>query len=1289
MTAVSFRACRSRTHPARARASRRCVPTLECLEARNLLDGGLAHPNYAVFHEAGAALDGAPAPTSDAFTPAGLRHAYGIDLLSADGTGETIAIVDAYDNPNFVSRSPTLPVGLDNAFLSSDLHQFDVQYGLPEPPGFFTKVDQSGGTSYPGTDPAGAGNNNWEAEEALDVEWAHALAPGAKIILVETRTNANSNVFAGITWAGGQSGAQVVTISWGIGEYSRELSNDAYFVQPSTYGVTYVAATGDAGAPGSYPAFSPNVLAVGGTTLHVDGNGNYSSESGWSSGGGGISPFEPQPAYQGSLTQVSPHRAIPDVSFDADPATGVSIYDSYNGAASGGPWYQLAGTSLGSPGWAALVALADQIRASANLPSLNGAAQTLPGLYRLPASAVHDVTTGNNGFAAGPGYDLVTGIGTPIVNKLVPDLAGLVVVAGSTPANGAVLSTAPTEYTILFSDPINPNTLSASALQVNGVAASSATLDTTGTVATFTFSSNPVTAPGPQTLALAAGVLAAANVGYPNAPYTATFTINPPPIITTLNLGHTTVGLSFSQTILASGGTGSLTFSATGNLPDGVTLSSQGVLGGTAVVSGSYSFTVTVADGTGAVVSQNFTLVVDAGPFSQYLVTLAGASTIQAGKSFLVAAQAVDAFGNAVASYDGPAAVTLSLTPSPTSSAANFPATVSLSATGLGVFLGTVQQVGSYTITAHSDSFSGTSSPITVTPGPAALLAFTSQPQNTPTGVAMPAITVQVQDLFGNPITSDNTYTVTLTIASGPGTFTGGNTTVTVHNGAARFTNLTFAIPGSYTLSARASAPLTGPHSNVFIITPLQVAAGSFIGSPTGFALRFNAPFLINPSTPVLYGHGSGTLPTASSVLLTTDPGNLNDIAAYVNGSLVLDPINHRIRFLTTTMANVANYGPSPLLPDGVYTAVIRSSAATAGFQALASGGGYLDGLGTGKPGSGDFMASFTVNAGSAHEDVVWVPPTADGPGQPLNAPGNNQVGGGYPIYLSDSTGVVTDVQVTFHYTPALLTVTGVTGAGFSLLGSSTPGQAVLQYHGPALPAGVQTPIGYLVAKVPAGSVTNPVPYRVEHLLHLSNVLLNGGDLLVTTADALHLVAYVGDADGNGMYNSNDAMLISRTLLSTDSGFSAYPLVDPAIVADTDGYGFIPADAALQVNEAGTGLPTATLATPPIPPGVFLAMGTANVSPGPSLMSGLHTLSRGLLAPTAPLEVAPPPGANSSARILAPANAGAGSATFNTPRTKGTRRAPLSPPWLLAAPPDAASRLVALDKLFAESAADA
>jgi hypothetical protein len=590
--------------------------------------------------------------------------------------------------------------------------------------------------------------------------------------------------------------------------------------------------------------------------------------------------------------------------------------------------------------------------------------------------------------------------------------------------------------------------------------------------------------------------------------------------------------------------------------------------------------------------------------FSEYLVTAQVASSgVTAGNSFLVTVQAADQFGHPITSgYSGPAGVTLNVNPA--SSASSFPETVSIGSNGMGTGLGTLDVVGTYTITASAGAFSGTSTPLTVTPASPVKLGFAAQPASTPTGDVLPAVTLQVLDLYGNVVTSDTSDVITLGIASGPGTFrAGSSTTATVHNGVATFSNLTLVTPGSYQLSATVPGAFTGPNSTTFQVVPLQVVPGSLAGTPWGLSLQFNAPILSNSTTPVLYGKGFGALAPAPSVIVTTDPGNLGDTAAIVEGSVVLGPGNS-LTFIATNTALVANNG-SPVLPDGTYTLILRSTAATDGFQALNAGGGFLDGLANGLAGSGDYKATFTVNAAAMKDDVVWVPDTADGPGQPLAAPGMNQAGGGYPIYLNDTTGNVSSVLVTLNYDPTLLNVTGVTGANFTLLGSSTPGHAVLQYSGPALPKGNQTPIGFVTAMVPAGSTGSPMPYKARDLLHLSGVSLNGGAVAVTTSDALHLVAYVGDANGDGTYSSADAVLITRAALQIDSGFTAYPLIDPVIVADTDGSGFIPADAALQINEAGVNYPTATLPSPPIPSGTVFTPLVSRAAP----MVNVATLS--------------------------------------------------------------------------------
>ncbi|MFT3883703.1 MAG: proprotein convertase P-domain-containing protein [Gemmatales bacterium] len=379
----------------------RCVPT------------ATASYDYVLNPLAGATQYSSSGPVG--LTPSQIRTAYGFNSISfesvtGDGSGQTIAIVDAYDNPKFVSST-------SNSFNTSDLHLFDQAFGIADPPSF-TKLNQNGGTSYP------TGDTGWGGEIALDVEWAHALAPKASIVLVEANSASYSDLMAAVTYARSIAGVSVVSMSWGGSEFSGETSYDSVFTTPSGHqGVTFVASTGDSGQPGGYPAFSKNVVAVGGTRLTLGSGGAYSSESGWTYSGGGISTVESKPSYQSSVTLSSTKRTIPDVSFDADPNSGVAVYDSYaNGNNS--PWEQVGGTSFSAPAWAAIFAIANQGRVINGLGTLNGATQTLPMLYALAASDFHDVTTGSNGYSASTGYDLVTGRGSPYANLVARDLSG-------------------------------------------------------------------------------------------------------------------------------------------------------------------------------------------------------------------------------------------------------------------------------------------------------------------------------------------------------------------------------------------------------------------------------------------------------------------------------------------------------------------------------------------------------------------------------------------------------------------------------------------------------------------------------------------------------------------------------------------------------------------------------------------------------------------------------------------------------------------------------------------------
>ncbi len=222
------------------------------------------------------------------YTPAQITAAYGLNAITftssagatvkGDGSGETIALIEMYHDPN----------------LASDLATFDAAYGLPTPT--LNVVDQAGNQT----------NTGWAQEESLDVEWAHAIAPGASILVVEaapadSATQQLQNLLNAVNTARNTAGVVVVSMSWGFSEMSNESSFDTYFTTPSGHaGITFIAASGDDGVV-EYPAASPNVLSVGGTTLNLSSSGGYGSETAWASSGGGYSQYELEPSYQHSV----------------------------------------------------------------------------------------------------------------------------------------------------------------------------------------------------------------------------------------------------------------------------------------------------------------------------------------------------------------------------------------------------------------------------------------------------------------------------------------------------------------------------------------------------------------------------------------------------------------------------------------------------------------------------------------------------------------------------------------------------------------------------------------------------------------------------------------------------------------------------------------------------------------------------------------------------------------------------------------------------------------------------
>jgi hypothetical protein len=405
---IAMRSRRFEKLPPRGNDRRRTPKLqLESLESRAMLAASpltnvVCSPNVSFFAGSGFSV----------YSPNQIRHAYGFDQVGWNGAGQTIAIVDAYDDPTVLT----------------DVQKFDRQWGLADPKLTVAKMTSGGrAPTY---------NSGWAMEIALDVEWAHAIAPGASILLVEATTASLGDLLSAVNYARTQIGVSVVSMSWGAGEFSSEGSLDSYFTTPAGHsGVTFVASSGDSGAPASWPAISSNVLAVGGTTLTLGAGSSYGGEKGWSGSGGGYSPYISEPSFQRGF-QNTGHRSNPDVAYDADPYSGFYV-------CSNGGWYAVGGTSAGAPQWAALIAIANQGRAAAGKAPLNSALQAV---YSLAAADFHDITMGSNGYSAGVGYDAVTGRGSPVANLVIRDLVAYG--AATTAPSALVGGTSATQLTV-------------------------------------------------------------------------------------------------------------------------------------------------------------------------------------------------------------------------------------------------------------------------------------------------------------------------------------------------------------------------------------------------------------------------------------------------------------------------------------------------------------------------------------------------------------------------------------------------------------------------------------------------------------------------------------------------------------------------------------------------------------------------------------------------------------------------------------------------------------------------
>jgi subtilase family serine protease len=379
------------------------------------------------------------------FSPQNMRTAYGVSHLlqrGDNGRGQTIVIIDSYGSPT----------------ITADLASFDAGYGLPSPPSF--RILSPLGT-VPWDPSRYPDEPGWAGETTLDVEWSHAMAPDASIVLLTSPVDETQGVqgmpqFNALeNYALSHHLGQIISQSWATTENTlftpageKVISDfEATYTRAAASGVTVFASSGDSGTANpdtagniypfptvNFPASSPLVTAVGGTSLYTDTSGDYQSETVWNSdggaGGGGVSQYFAEPFYQRFLPSadqslLSGHRGLPDVSWNADPNTPVIIYLSFLGAGDAG-YFTIGGTSEGSPQWAGLTADLDDL-VGHPIGFLN------PYLYALGAAGVgfHDVTVGNNaldgipGYSATRGWDAATGWGSPDIGQFFGDLAFL------------------------------------------------------------------------------------------------------------------------------------------------------------------------------------------------------------------------------------------------------------------------------------------------------------------------------------------------------------------------------------------------------------------------------------------------------------------------------------------------------------------------------------------------------------------------------------------------------------------------------------------------------------------------------------------------------------------------------------------------------------------------------------------------------------------------------------------------------------------------------------------------
>lgn len=725
------------------------------------------------------------------YSPAQIRAAYGLPALPAAGVlptttqaaqmgaGQTIYIIDSNNDPNVVAELAAFnqKFGLVGCVTSAISTTTKLPLAAAAQTGCALSVVYSTSTGAM-TSTVPAYDSGWQTEIALDVQWAHATAPFARIILIEAPDSSINSLLGAVALANNM-GPGVVSMSFGGQEGGWTSSVDSYF---STANMTYVAASGDSGAGVEWPAVSPHVLAVGGTSLSYTAGGSR-SETVWSNTGGGVSQYTPTPGYQTPSVPgmgAPTHRAVSDVAFNADPATGQYIAIINPGSNSTG-WLSAGGTSLSTPQWAGLLAVANAIRAqSAKQPLgqpqqfLYGQVATTPSTY---ASAFGDITSGADGSCntcvAKVGYDTPTGLGTPNSTTLLAVLTGTPASTNAAPVVSSASITGTVGTALSF-------TLSVTAVHSITYALSNAptgmVVNSSGTVSW----ANPIA--GNYAVTATAQDRQTGLSG--NGIYTVTISKPQPPVVTGATIkGTAGTPLSFTLAVTAAH---ALSYTLSG-APTGMTVSTAGVVNWASPIVGTYNVTAKTTDTTTGLSATGIYSIEIAAPLPPNVASGSISGTAGSSLSFSVSVSSSNAVSFALSG--APAGMTIAasgIVNWPTPVAGKYAVTViatdtKTSLAGKGVYTVTVAVAGPVINVSAMKAVAGTPMSGTISISDSTANAFRVTISGFPAGMTFSVNGAVITAYWAKPVTGSYTLQIAVQDSNGKTASAGVPITVTAH----------------------------------------------------------------------------------------------------------------------------------------------------------------------------------------------------------------------------------------------------------------------------------------------------------------------------------------------------------------------------------------------------------------------------------------------------------------------------------------------------------------------------